>query len=99
MRKTLACLSVAALLAAAGCTVRYSKSLDNSSPVTGRRVSASSSGLEIFGIQVNDVASAAELSQQISARCKQLRNVETDYRSTVILFVAFPKLTVSADCR
>jgi len=86
------------LLGTAGCTVRYSRVIDGVAPTSGRRVSASSTGLQILQIEINDTASAASLVNQLKGGCKSLKNVEIDYRTTVILIVDIPKLTVSADC-
>jgi hypothetical protein len=98
MRK-IACIGLGALaLTLAGCTIRHSRTLDNASPTTARRVSASSTGLEIFSIEINDTASAASLVSQLKGGCKSLKNVDVDYRTMVILIVGIPKLTVSADC-
>ena len=97
--RNLVALAVAGLLvAAAGCSVRYSRTLDNASLGGARRVMASSTGLEIIGIEVDDTDTAANLLKQVSARCNSVKNVEVDYRATVILIVSIPKLTVSADC-
>jgi hypothetical protein len=98
MRKLLMVVFAGSLLATTGCTIRHSRTLDNVGPAGGRRVSASSTGLEIFQIEVNDTESAANLARQAGGSCKALRNVETDYRTTGILIIGIPKLTVSADC-
>lgn len=98
MRK-IACIGLGALaLTLAGCTIRHSRTLDNVSPTTARRVSASSTGLEIFSIEINDTASAASLVNQLKGGCKSLKNVDVDYRTMGILIVGIPRLTVSADC-
>ena len=78
--------------------MRHSRTIDNPGAAGGRRVSASSTGLEIFQIEVNDTESAANLTKQVGGSCKSLTNVETDYRTMLIFIVGIPKLTVSADC-
>lgn len=99
MRKLLAVVFAGSLLATAGCTIRHSRTLDNVGPTVGRRVSASSTGLEIFQIEVNDTETAANLAKQAGGSCRSLHNVETDYRTMGIYIVGWPKLTVSADCQ
>lgn len=98
MRRLMVLGAACLMFAATGCTMRHSRTLDNTGPVAGRRVSASSTGLEILNIEINDTASADKLAKQISGGCKALRNVETDYRTMGILIVGIPRLTVSADC-
>jgi hypothetical protein len=98
MRRLMVLGSVCLMFAATGCTMRHSRTLDNAGPVVGRRVSASSTGLEILSIEINDTQSADKLAKQIGGSCKALRNVETDYRTMGILIVGIPRLTVSADC-
>ncbi len=98
MHKFMALSVAGVMLFSVGCTMRYSRTLDNVAPSSGRRVSASSTGLEILQIEINDTASADKLAKQAGGACKALKNVETDYRSMGILIVGIPKLTVSADC-
>jgi hypothetical protein len=93
-------LAVAASLAgAAGCTVRYSRTLVDVGPAGAARLTTSSRGLEILGVELQDTDSAANLVHQLRAKCASLRNVECDYRGTGIFpFFNQPTLTVSADC-
>jgi hypothetical protein len=98
MRALIGVALLGTLIAVPSCTIRHSRTLDNSAPTTVRRVSASSTGLEVFGIQVNDTASASTLLEQAGSGCKAFRNVEVDYRSTALFFVSIPRLTVSASC-
>jgi hypothetical protein len=98
MRRLMALGTAGLMLVATGCTIRHSRTLDNAGPSSARRVSASSTGLEIFSIEVNDTESADKLAKQLSGGCKALKNVEADYRTMGILIVGIPKLTVSADC-
>ncbi len=98
MRRFLVLSIAGAMLLNAGCTLRHSRTIYNVAPSAGHRVSASSTGLEIFQIEVNDTESADKLAKQAGGSCKTLKNVETDYRTLGVLIVGFPKLTVSGDC-
>ena len=96
--KLRALASLAALLLISACTIRHSRMLDSASPKGVRRVTASSSGLEILSIEINDTESTASLLKQAGGQCRELKNVDVDYRTTLYCIVGIPKLTVSADC-
>jgi len=99
MKRVLLVIMTSIMLAATGCTIRFSKAVDNVAPgARGTRVSAESTGLQVFQIEVNDTEPAENLIRRISSGCRELRNVVVDYRTMFILFVDIPKLTVSADC-
>ena len=101
MKKIILCSLLVLLLVSTGCTIRHSRIIDNGAMKSaGQRISADSTGLEIFNIEVNDTKSADQLLNELRAtnNCKNLKNIEVDYRTTLILFVGIPKLTASADC-
>ncbi len=67
MHKFMALSVAGVMLFSVGCTMRYSRTLDNVAPSSGRRVSASSTGLEILQIEINDTASARRHSSRTEA--------------------------------
>lgn len=99
MKKLAVLLFAGAMLASTGCTMRHSRTVTDVGAAGGRRVSTSSTGLEILSIEINDTESADKLASQLRSGCSALTNIEVDYRTMGILIVGIPKLTVSGDCR
>jgi hypothetical protein len=92
---------------AAGCTVRYSKGLDDrvessaeEMVALSRRFSLDSTGFEIFFVQVVDTESPAALLKTLGEinGCKRLKNAEVDYKNVSMFFFNLPTVVVSADC-
>jgi hypothetical protein len=93
---------------AAGCTIRYSKGLDDrvesatdeETVVVSRRFYLDSSGFEIFFVQLVDTENPAALLKTLGEinGCKRLKNAEVDYRNISMFFFNLPTVVVSADC-
>ncbi len=89
------------LVMVSGCTIRYSKTgAEDSAAATGTTVSKHSTGLEIFAITVNDPTPARDLIAAVRTEnnCKNLSNIEVDYRNLYIIIVGIPRVTVTGTC-
>jgi hypothetical protein len=92
-------LAVAALLAALGCTQRYSQALTGVIPkAQGNLVKSSDTGFSFLGIAISEPRPAHEQVQVLLAPCTELVRVEVDYREVVVLIIGFPTIAVTGTC-
>jgi hypothetical protein len=107
--KHCAALLLVSGLVISGCTLRYSKQMDDYVPVKKggdeggefrRRVALDSNGIEVLFVQVRDVDDPVDLLKTLGKinDCRSLKNVEIDYRNFVMILVNLPRVIVSADC-
>lgn len=98
IRSSIFCLLIG-VLAATGCTARYSQALAGRiAEAKGSEVRSSDTGFSLFQITFTEPRSAHEQATALMGGCKELNNVEVDYRELLFFIVGIPRVTVTGTC-
>ena len=99
VRMSAAIVLLVVLSTSNACTARYSQALAARIPqAQGKEVTSSDAGFSLFQIVLSEPKPAHEQAAALLGPCKELTNVEVDYRELLFVIIGFPRVTVTGTC-